>query len=154
MDENRNEDDKDHPGLPDNEQVSSICVSITRTSPSCPPDFLKIMQFSGNLRKPLILSEQMLGSRPPWGQNSAGPLDQNPGSASVASPCETMEFELLNLEPSLWLQRLSLVWANNAYCRDTLVFHLSYSQKKYKVLVSFECWIPQKCLFVAWFDRE
>ncbi len=31
------------------------------------------MQFSGNF-------EQILGSRPPWGQNSTAP-DQNPGSA-------------------------------------------------------------------------
>ena len=49
--------------------------------PPCPQDFFKIMHFSGNF-------EQILGSGlPPWGQNSAEPPDQSPGSASESVHC-------------------------------------------------------------------
>ncbi len=46
------------------------------------PRIFKIMQFSGNFKGKIPIFEQIVGSAPPlWGQNSAGPTDQNPGSA-------------------------------------------------------------------------
>ena len=52
-------------------------------SPLCPQEFFKIMQFSGNFKgKPLNLSKFWTQGPPcPWGQDSAGPPDQNPESA-------------------------------------------------------------------------
>ncbi len=47
----------------------------------CPHEFFKIMQFSGFCKgKPLFLSN-FWAQGPLWGQNSAGPPDQNPRSA-------------------------------------------------------------------------
>ncbi len=51
--------------------------------------FFKTMQFLGNY-------EQILGSGPPWGQNSAGPRDQNPGSAPVGPFHSTQDPETTN----------------------------------------------------------
>ncbi len=54
--------------------------------PPCPQEKLKIMQLSGNCkRKPLYILSKFWaqGPPPPWGQNSTGPPDQNPGSAPV-----------------------------------------------------------------------
>ncbi len=46
--------------------------------------FVLIMQFSGNFKgKTPILSKCWAQDPPPWGQNSTGPPDQNPGSAPV-----------------------------------------------------------------------
>ncbi len=51
--------------------------------PPCPQEFFKIMQFFRQFYKgkPPILSKFWAQVHPPWGQISAGPPDQNPGSA-------------------------------------------------------------------------
>ena len=46
----------------------------------CPQHFIKILHFQAILRKNPNF-KQFLSSGPPWGQNSAGPPNQNPGSA-------------------------------------------------------------------------
>ncbi len=64
------------------------CLSLAdpggRVPPPCPKDYFQIMQLSGNFKGQFYF-EQMLGSGPPWGQNSAGPPHQNPGSASACN---------------------------------------------------------------------
>ncbi len=53
------------------------------TTPPCPQDFFKIMQFSGNFKgKPLFWTH--FGLKPPLEvKTQLGPPDQNPGSAPV-----------------------------------------------------------------------
>ena len=66
--------------------IQEKTTSGSRPALVAPPKiFFKIMQFSGNFRgNPYILSTFGLRTPPPhWGQNSAGPPDQNPGCATA-----------------------------------------------------------------------
>ena len=83
--------------------------------PPCPQDLSKVMRFSNNVKR-------FFGSGPPWGQNSAGPPDQNPESATVQAFITIQFNQKINLKPkqktdTQWLTRKREVTASAANAR-------------------------------------
>ncbi len=61
--------------------IARVQEQLQPQIPQIPADSCIIMQFSGKKGETLFWANYIWAQGPPWGQNSAGPPDQNPGSA-------------------------------------------------------------------------